>query len=362
MIPTSGCVAGFVTNPADALLVNLWLRCFAGMASSKAACALPLSGVYELSARPNKTKAADISQATWDGASCRAFVERPKKHLTVMGYWASCGSEGQPKQLALYPEEALLLVEQGLLLLRQPNGTRSLSVAEAQAMTLSHAQLCPLFFEVYAHLRELGLVALRLTLLGPLRAPVECIGAGEYEFRGRPLLALWSAERAARRGWRQSHPDHILATSDASDAMPSEGEWARLEDIAARAGASLKLAVTDETGSPIFFDCSRSLHNSRLHFSRTRARAILLLADSMSSFSSALRRRILGSLRFGLLHRRAKGWPRKRCRTMMPWTVENGRPYQTPTPVLQVRRVLVQGPMCTASKSRYRHRATRCVL
>lgn len=225
--------------------------------AGKSACVLPLPGVYELSARPNKTKVADVSQAIWDPASCRAFVERPKKHLAVMGDWARCG-EGQPKQLALYPEEALLLIEQGLLLLRQPQAARSLSVAEAQALTLSHAQLCPLFFEVYAHLRELGLAALRLELLGPMRAPVGCAGAGDSDFRGRPLLAVWGADRAAQKGWRQSHPDHIVVTSHASDAMPSEREWKQLEQIAAREGATVKLAVTDHTGSPIFFDCSRS--------------------------------------------------------------------------------------------------------
>jgi len=226
------------------------------MAAKGGTEAVPLAALYELSGRPNRNKAADVTHATWDAASRRALVERPKKHLAVMGQWTSSG--GGQKKLALFPEETLLLVEQGLLLLRQAGAARGLSVAEAQALTLSHARLCPLFFEVYAHLRELGMAALRLELLGAVLGAAGGTGGGECEFRGRPVLALWSSERAARKGWRQSHPDHILATSRSCDAMPSASEWERLGRMATRAGATLKFAVADETGEPIFFDCSRS--------------------------------------------------------------------------------------------------------
>jgi len=220
--------------------------------------AMPLAGIYELSGRPNISKAGDLSQATWDSATCKALVERPKKQLAVMGHWVSgwgvAVSEGgaQRKMLALFPEEMLLLVEQGLLLLRLPESTRVLSVVEAQALALSSAHVCPLYFEAYAHARDLGLVALRLEILPSLKCAIK------PAFRGRPMLALWSAERGYCKGWRQSSPDHILVTSRACESLPSRSEWEQIDELASLVGATVKMAVVDGTGCPVMFDCCRS--------------------------------------------------------------------------------------------------------
>ena len=213
----------------------------------------PLAGVYELSARPNTGRAADLARAAWDAAMRTALVERPNKHTAAMGRWAA-------RKQALFPEEALLLVEQGLLLLRSSAAGGVLSVAEAQALALGEAELCPLYFEVFAHVRELGLAALRLELLhGGAERPADANrdGGGACAFRGRPVLALWGAERAGQKGFRQTRPDSILATARASDALPSASEWAALEAVAARVGATVKIAVADGTGSPVIFGCSR---------------------------------------------------------------------------------------------------------
>jgi hypothetical protein len=228
---------------------------------------LPLASIYELSGRPNANKVSDVSQAVWDAAICKALVERPKKHLDVMGHWIQHRSQGivgaQVKVLALFPEEALLLVQQGLLLLRSAGSSRALSVAEAQGLVLHQPRQCPLFFEVYSRVRELGLVALRMELVKDLTSAVTGTGSqpigiepGDCHFRGRPILALWNTGRARQKGWRQSAPDFILATSRADDNLPSATEWAHIEAVAARTGASVKVAVVDDTGSPIFFDCS----------------------------------------------------------------------------------------------------------
>ena len=169
--------------------------------------------------------------------------------------------------MALFPEETLLLVEQGLLLLRIPATASILSVAEVQALALSHAQLCPLFFEVYAHARELGLIALRLELSLQQQPAQTPDGAGQcggeepsmLEFRGRPILALWSAGRACQKGWRESSPDFILVTSRCCESLPSASEWAHLQALATRAGATVKFAVADATGSPVLYDCSEGV-------------------------------------------------------------------------------------------------------
>ena len=218
---------------------------------------LTLAAVYELSARPNTGRAADLARGAWDAATGTALVERPNKHLASMGFWAPRAAE---RTLVLFPEEALLLVEQGLLLLRQPEAGGVLSVAETQALALGQAELCPLYFEVFAHVRELGLAALRLELLhggADHRAGVRCGGGDDCAFRGRPVLALWGAERAGKKGWRQTRPDTILATARACDTLPTAGEWAALEAIAARFGSTVQIAVVDGTGSPVIFDCSR---------------------------------------------------------------------------------------------------------
>ena len=228
---------------------------------------LTLAGIYELSGRPNVSKVADLSQATWDSAASKAIVERPAmKHLAVMGHWVGggCGS-GEHKKIALFPEETLLLVEQGLLMVRMAESTRILSVAEVQALALSQAQICPLYFEVYAHAREIGLVALRLELLQQQQPGIgiemasDSIGKGPIncKFRGRPVLALWSAARACQKGWRRSSPEFILVTSRSCEALPSASEWAHIESMAISAGATVRIAVVDDTGSPVFFECSR---------------------------------------------------------------------------------------------------------
>jgi hypothetical protein len=222
---------------------------------------LPLASVYELSARPNTGRAKDLARGAWDAATGTALVERPNKHLASMGHWAPGAAQpAAERTLALFPEEALLLVEQGLLLLLQPEAGGVLSVAETQALALGQAELCPLYFEVFAHVRELGLAALRLELLhggAEHRAGVRCGGGDDCAFRGRPVLALWGAERAGKKGWRQTRPDTILATARACDTLPTAGEWAALEAIAARFGSTVKIAVVDGTGSPVIFDCSR---------------------------------------------------------------------------------------------------------
>lgn len=239
----------------------------AGAGGGKGSAAvLSLAGVYELSGRPNTCKVADLSKGTWDALTCRALVERPKKYLVVMGHWIGGGADGggQPKKLALFPEETLLLVEQGLLLLRMPETRCILSVAEVQALALSHAQLCPLFFEVYAHIRDLGLIALRLELLEQQQHAQKLDGTSQCggeepstrQFRGRPILALWSATRACQKGWRETSPDFVLFTARSCKLLPSASEWAHMQALAERAGATVKFAVADATGSPVFFDCS----------------------------------------------------------------------------------------------------------
>ena len=252
--------------------------------AGKGGAVLPLAGVYELSGRPNTRKAGELSQATWNTVASKALVQRPKKQLDKMGHWVGGdeGSAAAEKQLALCAEEALLLVQQGLLLLRLPGAARVLSVAEAQALALG-SQLCPLFFEVYAHVRDLGLIAQRLELVPPhypeqtasashgcggrraCRQPHEC------DFRGRPVLALWSAGRASQKGWRRSCPDYVLATSLADDTLPSASEWAQLEALGARYGATVKVAVVDNTGSPVLLDCS-STTNPPAALSHTHVR------------------------------------------------------------------------------------------
>lgn len=219
----------------------------------------PLVGVYELSARPNTGRAADLARGVWDVATGTALVERPNKHIAAMGHWATVAAQpAGERTLALFPEEALLLVEQGMLLLRQPESGSVLSVAETQALALGQAGLCPLYFEVFAHVRELGLAALRLELL-------HRGSSGDCAFRGRPVLALWGAERAGKKGWRKTRPDSILATSRACDSLPAAGEWAALETIAARLGSTVKIAVVDGTGSPVIFDCSGSGSSRTVH-------------------------------------------------------------------------------------------------
>jgi len=155
--------------------------------------------------------------------------------------------------LALFPEEMLLLVEQGLLVLRLPETTRVLTVAEAQALALSNAHVCPLYFEAYAHARELGMVALRLEIISFEQNVLW--QQSEFVFRGRPILALWSAEGGCQKGRRQSRPDFILVTTRACETLPSASEWEYLDRLATRAGAAVKFAVVDDTGSPVMFDC-----------------------------------------------------------------------------------------------------------
>lgn len=89
---------------------------------------LSLQGVYELASRPSSVREKEVSQAVWDAQGQMAIVETPKgKHVQVMGRWAAINrgettttddAAAPAKKLVLEPEETLLLVQWGLLILR----------------------------------------------------------------------------------------------------------------------------------------------------------------------------------------------------------------------------------------------------
>ena len=95
----------------------------------KGACAghlLALEGTYELAARSTTVRVADVAESLWDVDRCCAVVHKERtKHLNSMGTRPLLTSASDdrttamaPGALVLYPEEAALLVEQGVLLVR----------------------------------------------------------------------------------------------------------------------------------------------------------------------------------------------------------------------------------------------------
>ena len=196
---------------------------------------------------PQVVKVAETPQAEWDAASGVAWVVAERgKHLKVMGHrrketvrnqgggTEEAAREGEVRTgLVLHAEEALLLVQQGLLLLRRRGDAGVMSAEELQALAIGEegGRVSLRHFRAYACLREHGFVVLRASALPPQELQNEEASGDapgnppqqkytytdaeiyEEESRGapgnppkygeggrEPVLAVWRAEQASRKG------------------------------------------------------------------------------------------------------------------------------------------------------------------
>eukprot|EP00961_Rhodomonas_salina_P164320 2213461-Rhodomonas_salina.1 len=185
-----------------------------------------------------------------------AIVETPKgKHVQVMGRWAAINrgettttddAAAPAKKLVLEPEETLLLVQWGLLILRLEGSAKTLSVAEVHEVVFACNGVSPSFCSAYSHLRDLG--------FGVLRHPGshqegETSGVGRH-----PPLRVWTPERTGKKGWRQAVPDFVLLTFDSEEALPLPSSLEELQSSLQE--VALRAAVADRTSGLIFLDLS----------------------------------------------------------------------------------------------------------
>eukprot|EP00960_Hanusia_phi_P030933 748956-Hanusia_phi.AAC.2 len=201
----------------------------------KAARTLLVEEEYEMAARRNKSRRDDVSEAAWITCKQVAVLHKPRgKILQTMGHLPTGG--GATREWQLQPEEALFMVQQGILALREGDRDRVLSVAEVLDMVLRDGGISPFFFHAYAKIRDAGFVVAR--------------AAGD--FHGMPLLHVWRPELSKK--WRKSQPTFVMCVVRCRDRLTSSSceEFERLQNRTD--GCALRVAVVDDSFAVTFFD------------------------------------------------------------------------------------------------------------